>query len=79
MQQVNVTEFRNHLPAYLKIVKNGEALALTSHGKVVARLVPESDEAQKAREWLASIRPDSWVGDVTSPLDETWEALDDTP
>ena len=73
MLSVNVTEFRNHLPAYLDKVKHGELLALTSRGKIVARLVPEVDESLKAREWLASIQAESWVGDITTPLDEIWE------
>lgn len=79
MIQVNVTEFRTHLPVYLNKVKNGEEVALTTRGTIVARLVPQMDESLKAREWLASVRPKSWVGDVTSPLGEEWEALRDTP
>lgn len=79
MIQVNVTEFRNHLPVYLNKVKAGEEVALTTRGTVVARLVPQVDESLKAREWLASICSKSWVGDVTSPLEEEWEALRDTP
>lgn len=79
MLQVKVTEFRNHLPAYLDKVKAGEVLALTLRGKVVARLIPEGDVSLQAREWLAGIRAESWVGDVTSPLDESWGALRDTP
>jgi prevent-host-death family protein len=79
MIRVNVTEFRNHLPTYLDKVKTGEVVALTSRGTVVARLVPEGDESLKAREWLVSIRAKSWVGDVTAPLNEEWEALSDTP
>jgi len=77
MIQVKVTEFRNHLPTYLGKVKTGEVVALTSRGRVVARLVPEVDESLKAREWLTGIRAKSWVGDVTSPLNEEWEALCD--
>jgi prevent-host-death family protein len=79
MIQVNVTEFRNHLPTYLSKVKTGEEVALTSRGTVIARLVPEVNESLKAREWLATIRAKSWVGDVISPLDEEWEVLRDTP
>ena len=77
MLQINVTEFRNHLPAYLEKVKCGEVLALTSRGRVVARLVPEVDEVKLARKWLADIRGTSVVGDVTSPLLESWDVLND--
>jgi len=75
MINVNVTELRNHLPEYLKKVKSGEELAVTSRGKVIARLVPEVDEAAAARQRLDAMRQQSWVGDVVSPLEEEWEAL----
>jgi prevent-host-death family protein len=79
MIQVNVTEFRNHLPTYLDKVKTGEEVALTSRGKVVARLIPELDECERARKRLDEIRKTSWVGDVSSPVDVVWEAARDTP
>lgn len=79
MIRVNVTEFRNHLPAYLDRVQKGEELALTSRGKVVARLVPEVDEAAEARKRLEELRKTCVVGDVVSPLDVEWEVLRDTP
>ena len=79
MIQVNVTEFRNHLPTYLDKVKTGEEVALTSRGKVVARLIPELDECERARKRLDEISKTSWVGDVSSPVDVVWEASRDTP
>jgi prevent-host-death family protein len=79
MMQVNVTEFRNHLPSYLDKVKRGEEIALTSRGKTIARLVPEIKECEAALNRLAEIRKNSWVGDVTSPVDATWEATLDAP
>lgn len=79
MLQVNVTELRNHLPAYLGRVRSGEEVAVTSRGKVIARLVPERDECGAARSRLEAIRKKSWVGDVLSPSGEIWEAERDTP
>ena len=79
MIKVNVTELRNHLPAYLGRVKAGEEVAVTSRGKVIARFVPEADESSAARLRLEAARKDSWVGDVVSPLGEVWEAERDTP
>ncbi len=38
MKEVNVTELRNNLPAYLGMVTAGEDLLLTSRGKKIARL-----------------------------------------
>lgn len=74
MIQVNVTELRKHLPAYLKKITTGEEVAVTSRGRVVARLVPEVDDSLAARQRLEAIRETSWVGDVVSPTGEAWEA-----
>lgn len=79
MIRVSVTELRNHLPTFLGKVKTGEEVAVTSRGKVIARLVPEVDESNAARQRLETIRKESWVGDVTSPTGEVWEAAHDTP
>lgn len=40
MKNVNVTELRQNLPAYLAKVKRGERLRVTSRGKVVAEIAP---------------------------------------
>jgi len=79
MIEVNVTEFRNHLPDYLGRVKQGEEVLLTSRGKVVARMSPVADECLSARERLVSLRDKCRIGDVVSPLDEVWEAGDAAP
>lgn len=41
MQEVKITELRQHLPEYLRRVASGDEIAVTVRGKVVARLVPE--------------------------------------
>jgi prevent-host-death family protein len=79
MLNVNVTELRNHLPEYLKKVKAGEEVAVTSRGKVIARLVSEVNEVAAARTRLEGMRSQSQVGDVVSPLDHDWEALRAAP
>jgi prevent-host-death family protein len=79
MIEVNVTEFRNHLPDYLGRVKKGEEVVLTSRGKAVARMTPVADESLSAQEQLMSLRCKCRVGDVTAPLDEVWEADDAAP
>lgn len=74
MKSVNITEFRSRLPDYLKMVKAGEEMVLTSRGKPVARLVPARQGGEKARETLASLRSRCRIGDVLSPIDEPWQA-----
>jgi antitoxin (DNA-binding transcriptional repressor) of toxin-antitoxin stability system len=52
MKEVNVTELRQNLPAYLARVRRGERLKVTSRGKVIAELAPpppSPDEVAAAR------------------------------
>jgi antitoxin (DNA-binding transcriptional repressor) of toxin-antitoxin stability system len=70
MLAVNVTEFRKHLPAYLKHIQNGDEIQLTNRGKIIARIVPEEDEAVAARKRLEALRGKMIVGDVISPIED---------
>lgn len=74
MKEVNVTELRKNLPAYLGMVRAGEELLLTSRGQKIARLTPVTDERAGAKEKLAVLRGKCRIGDVVSPLEEKWEA-----
>ncbi len=42
--QVDVAEFSKDLPAYLKMVGNGEEVLILSHGKIIARMMPPSED-----------------------------------
>ena len=74
MQQVKITDLRAHLPDYLKKVRNGEEIQITSHGKSVARLVPELTEVEAAQKRLDALRGAMMVGDVMEPLESQWSA-----
>ncbi|MEA3304109.1 MAG: type II toxin-antitoxin system prevent-host-death family antitoxin [Pseudomonadota bacterium] len=74
MQQVKITDLRAHLPDYLKKVSNGEEIQITSHGKPVARLVPEFTQVEAAQKRLDALRGTMMVGDVMQPLDSQWSA-----
>ena len=43
MRTIPVVEFKSHLSAMLAAVELGEDIAITRHGKIVARLVPEQE------------------------------------
>jgi antitoxin (DNA-binding transcriptional repressor) of toxin-antitoxin stability system len=45
---VNVTELRRNLPTYLKRVRQGERIRVTSHGQVIAELAPPTTMAEEA-------------------------------
>ncbi|MEW6335025.1 MAG: type II toxin-antitoxin system prevent-host-death family antitoxin [Thermodesulfobacteriota bacterium] len=74
MKEVNVTELRNNLPAYLGMVQAGEELLLTSRGKKIARLTPVADGRADAKERLSLLREKCRIGDVVSSLNVKWEA-----
>jgi prevent-host-death family protein len=73
MKEVNVTELRNKLPAYIGQVKADEELLLTSRGKAIAQLIPVEDARKNARLHLSALRKKCQVGDVVTPLDEIWD------
>lgn len=74
MQQVNVTELRNRLPYYIKQVQNGAELQVTSHGKKIARLIPETDNKDEAYNRLMRLRGTMIKGDIVEPVDGDWNA-----
>jgi prevent-host-death family protein len=74
MPSINVTELRQHLPEYLKQVQAGEEIAITLHGKTIARIVPEIKESKReaALKRLEALRGTVIVGDIISPIKEEW-------
>lgn len=56
MKDVNVTELRQNLPAYLAKVKRGERLRVTSRGKVIAELTPPAPSDGEVRAARARLR-----------------------
>jgi prevent-host-death family protein len=56
-ETVGVRELRQNLSKYLALVKEGEALIVTEHGREVARLVPSGvgGYAELAAEFGASV------------------------
>lgn len=69
MTRVSVSHLRQHLPSYLKRVQAGEAIQITSRGRVIARLEAEQDPAQSARQWLDALQGRVKLVDVVSPLE----------
>ncbi len=55
-KRVSVTEARDHLPALIRSVENGEPVVLTRRGKMVAVLVSSRDY-----ERLTTGPPDLWA------------------
>ncbi len=66
--RVSVSDLRQNLPAYLKRVQAGEQLQITSRGRVIARIEPEGDPAEDARQRLHALRDRVYLGDVVNPI-----------
>ena len=74
MQQVKITDLRAQLTAFFKKVSKGEQIQITSHGKVIARLVPENNIVETAQKRLDALRGTVIVGDIMETLDSNWSA-----
>ena len=74
MQQVNVTELRNRLPHYMKQVQRGVEFLVTSHGKNIARLIPEVSAKKEAQNRLLELRGTMIKGDILEPIGGEWSA-----
>jgi prevent-host-death family protein len=74
MRAVNVTELRNHLQKYLSDASRGNEILVTSHGNVIARIIPPVNAKSEAIASLEQLRKRCKIGDVISPIDEDWDA-----
>ena len=74
MTDVNVTELRQNLPAYLAKARQGQHIRVTSRGRVIAEIGPPStlpDRAATARARLRGsvVRFDDPLGPMLGPDD----------
>ena len=51
MTMVGIRELKSHLSKYLRKVKNGEAIAVSEHGKKIALLTPSGESGVRAKLW----------------------------
>lgn len=74
MLNVGISEFRASMNMFLQLVQNGEILSLQLRGKEIAKIVPPDFAQAAARQELEALRKTAVVGDVLSPVDESWES-----
>lgn len=55
---INVRELKTHLSEYLRRAERGETVTVTSHGRVVAQIVPPFEQTRSAVETL---RDQPWI------------------
>ncbi len=74
MTTIAVSELRANLMKVLEEIKHGAQIQITSRGKIVAQLVPADAAQEDAKAALQQLSSSAFIGDVLSPIDETWNA-----
>jgi len=75
MTTIAVSELRANLMKVIEQIKLGAQIKITSHGKVVAQLVPADEMHDQAKLTLKHLAEDALVGDMISPIDESWNVV----
>ena len=75
MTTIAVSELRANLMKVIEEIKQGAQIQITSRGKVVAQLVPADTAQEHAKEILHQLSDNAVIGDVISPVDETWDVV----
>lgn len=65
MKTVTATEAKANFSALLADAERGEVINITRHGKTIARLSPEADDAARRRNAVEAIREMKRVGRKT--------------
>lgn len=74
MEKVAVSKFRDNMTFFLKKVREGQTITITSRGHDLAKLVPLEHKVEEARATLKQIAETAKIGDIVSPLGEHWDA-----
>lgn len=75
MTTIAVSELRANLMKVIEEIKQGAQIQITSRGKVVAQLVPADTAQEHAKKVLHQLSDNAVIGDVISPIDETWDVV----
>jgi len=60
---------------YMELANHGEQINVTSNGRPLALIIAPTDLKAKAREQLDALAATAEIGDVTTPIDNQWEAM----
>jgi prevent-host-death family protein len=73
MRTVPLVEFKAHISSWLAAVEHGEEIAITRHGKVVARLL--APEPRRAASAFSPFWQEAEEIDLEAPVDSPPEPL----
>ncbi len=75
MQTVNISDFRANLLKYLETANAGEQISVTSNGKLLATIIPPTNQKELAKQKLKALATTAKIHDITSPTECEWDAL----
>ena len=75
METVNISDLRANLLNYLKKASEGHEIVVTSHGEVLATIVPPADRFKATRGKLKQLAKTAVLHDVISPTGDQWDVL----
>ena len=75
MQTINISDFRANLLKYLEIAGAGEQISITSNGRLLATVTAPAQQRDAAKKKLKALAGGAKIYDVTTPLNEDWDAL----
>ena len=75
MQTVNISDFRANLLKYLKYANSGEQFSVTSNNKLLATIIPPTNQNKLAKQKLKQLASTAKIHDVISPTNSEWAAL----
>lgn len=75
MLTINISDFRANLLMYLEKASMGENISVTTNGRLIATIIPPIQQKELAKKQLQELASTAKLGDLTSPTDESWDAL----
>lgn len=75
MQNINISDFRANLLSYLQKAHDGEELTVSSHGEVLATILPPINKREKAKNILNTLSKTAVIGDIVSPIKSDWKSM----
>jgi prevent-host-death family protein len=79
MTVVGIREFRNNLGRYFEMVKAGEAISITSHGKPIGELRPPAQPQRPFQRRIGGLKGKMWMADDWDEWDEDTLAAFEAP
>ena len=76
METIGISKLRQNLQGFLKKVEAGETITITSRGHKLAMLVPIKKDSDKSRKMLQHLRKSAVIGDIVSPIEDEWDAME---